>query len=394
MVSDLPFARSINLELGYRQTEFDSGVSSRNYGSWKYGGEWSPVQGLRIRAMKQRATRAPNVNELFQPQVTGLSNLAVDPCAGPGITGALAALCLQTGVPSNLLGGVAQPSAGQINVLSGGNPNLGPEEADTTTIGFVFEPSFAPGLSFSLDYYAIEVQKSVSSATAAQVINGCYSTALNPGLSFNALCGLIQRSPVDGTFNGGTAPGIVLASSNLGTDWVSGLDLEVRYRLPLRNVGLDAKWGRLDLSLSATQTTKYEFQTIPGTPLLDCLGFYSTSCSPSPKVKFTQRATWSVGDWAFGYNWRYTSKIIEQPGGQAFRPEFSTIKAYSLVDASVDWNVTKNLRLKLSVANLFDKAPPLTGSTIGATSQNSGNTFPSYYDVVGRAYTFGATLKF
>lgn len=129
-------------------------------------------------------------------------------------------------------------------------------------------------------------------------------------------------------------------------------------------------------------------------PLLDCLGFYSTSCSPSPKTKFSQRATWSMGDWTFGYSWRYTSKIIEQPGGQEFRPEFATIKAYNLVDATVDWNATKNLKFKLSVANLFDKKPPLTGSTIGATSQNSGNTFPSYYDVVGRAYTLGATLKF
>lgn len=394
VLSDLPFARSVNLELGYRYTEFDSGQRKQNYGSWKYGGEWSPVAGLRLRAMQQRATRAPNVNELYQPQVTGLSNLAVDPCAGTNPTGALAALCIQTGVPSNLIGGVPQPSAGQINVLSGGNPNLGPEEADTTTVGFVFEPAAVPGLSVSVDYYAIEVKKSVSSATAAQIINGCYQTALNPGLGFNALCGLIQRSPVDGTFNGGTAPGVILAQSNLGTDWVSGVDLEVRYRMPLRNLGLDPKWGRVDLALSATQTSKYEFQTIPGTPLLDCLGYYSTSCSPSPKTKFSQRANWSVGDFTLGYNWRFTSKIIEQPGGQAYLPEFSTIKAYNLVDATVDWNATKNLKFKLSVANLFDKKPPLTGSTIGATSQNSGNTYPSYYDVVGRAYTLGATLKF
>jgi outer membrane receptor protein involved in Fe transport len=394
VLSDLPFAKSVNLELGYRYTEFDSGQRKQNYGSWKYGGEWSPMPGLRFRAMQQRATRAPNVNELYQPQVTGLSNLAVDPCAGTNPTGALAALCIQTGVPANLIGGVPQPSAGQINVVSGGNPNLGPEEADTTTVGFVFEPAAVPGLSLSVDYYAIEVTKSVSSATAAQVVNGCYQTSLNPGLSFNSLCGLIQRSPVDGTFNGGTAPGIILASSNLGTDWVSGVDLEVRYRLPLRNLGLDPKWGRVDLALSATQTSKYEFLTIPGTPLLDCLGYYSTSCSPSPKTKFTQRASWSMGDWTFGYNWRFTSKIIEQPGGQEYRPEFSTIKAYNLVDATVDWNATKNLKFKLSVANLFDKKPPLTGSTIGATSQNSGNTFPSYYDVVGRSYTLGATLKF
>lgn len=396
LLADLPFARKVNLELGYRQTEFDSGQGTRNYGSWKAGAEWEPVQGFRVRAMQQRATRAPNVNELYAPVTTGLANLAVDPCAGtnPAGNAALTALCVATGVPANLIGAVPQPSAGQINVRSGGNPNLGPEEADTTTIGFVWEPDFIPGFSVSLDYYAIEVAKSVSSATAPQVINGCYQTSLNPGLGFNTLCGLIARSPIDGTFNGQTSPGVGLQLSNLGTDWTSGYDLEVRYRMPLSKLGLDAKWGRLDLALTANQTTKYEFQTIPGTPLLDCLGFYSTSCNPSYKTRFTQRGTWTVGDWAFTYNWRYLGKIIEQPGGQAYRPDYSTIKATNYVDATIDWNATKNLSLKLSVANLFDKAPPFVGSTIGTTSQNSGNTFPSYYDVVGRAYTVGVRLKF
>ena len=402
LISDLPGVRSLNLETGFRTTEFTSGSSSKNYDSWKFGGEWTPIKGLRFRAMKQRATRAPNVNELYAPVVSGLANLSVDPCQGANINagqagtpGTLSNLCVQTGVPLAQVGAVPQPSAGQINVVAGGNPNLGPEEADTSTIGLVFEPDFAPGLTMSLDFYQIQINKSVSAATAPQVINGCYTTALNPGLGFNSLCGLIGRSPVDGTFNGGTAPGVNTSTSNLGTDWTSGYDIEVRYRLPLRNLGLDPKWGRVDLSLSANQVTKYEFQTIPGVPLLDCLGQYGTSCGgPNYKTKFSQRGSWNVGDWNFAYNWRYVGKVIEEPGGTNYLPQFSTIKAYSYVDLRADWNVTKNLKLQLSVANAFDKKPPEVGSTIGTTSTNSGNTFPSYYDVVGRAYTVGATLKF
>ena len=404
VLSDLPGVRSLNLETGFRTTEFSSGASSKNYSSWKFGGEWTPIKGLRFRAMKQRATRAPNVNELYQPVVSGLANLEVDPCApsratptGPlvAVSGALRALCLQTGVPAGAIDSLPQPSAGQINVVAGGNPSLGPEEADTSTIGLVFEPDFAPGLTFSLDFYQIQINKSVSAATAPQVIDGCYKTALNPGLGFNALCGLIARSPVDGTFNGGSAPGVNTSTSNLGTDWTSGYDIEVRYRLPLRNLGFDPKWGRVDLSLSANQTTKYEFQTIPGVPLLDCLGQYGTSCGgPNYKTKFSQRGSWNVGDWNFAYNWRYAGKVIEEVGGTVYLPQFSSVKAYSYVDLRTDWNVTKNLKLQLSVANAFDKKPPEVGSTIGTTGTNSGNTFPAFYDVVGRAYTVGATLKF
>ena len=142
-------------------------------------------------------------------------------------------------------------------------------------------------------------------------------------------------------------------------------------------------------------TTKWEIQTIPGVPVLDCLGYYGNSCGgPTYKNKFNQRTVWNVGDWSFQYNWRYVGKAIEEPGGTAFPAAVSTIKAFNYVDAAMDWNVTKNLKVRLAVTNLFDKKPPEVGSTIGTTTTNSGNTFPAWYDVVGRAYTVGATLKF
>ena len=400
LLQGLPFADLLSLDLGYRQTEFKTAASGQNYGSWKYGGEWAPVKGLRFRAMQQRATRSPNVNELYAPVTTGLSNLATDPCAGAAINGAqantpgtLSNLCLLTGVPAGQIGALAQPSAGQINILAGGNPNLSPEEADTTTIGFVFEPAFAKGLTMSLDYYKITIEKAVSNATAAQVNNGCYLA--NPGFTFNTLCGLINRSPVDGTLNGQSSRGIVTSQSNLGTIWTAGWDLGVNYRLSLKDIGLSPALGRLDIGVNATQVTKWEIQTIPGVPLLDCLGYYGNSCGgPTYKTKFNQRTVWNVGDWAFQYNWRYVGKATEEPGGTVYPADVSTIKAYSYIDATVDWNVTKNFKLKLSVTNLFDKQPPLVGSTIGTTSTNSGNTFPAWYDPVGRYYTVGATLKF
>jgi outer membrane receptor protein involved in Fe transport len=293
------------------------------------------------------------------------------------------------------VGAVPAPSAGQINVVAGGNPNLGPEEADTTTLGFVFEPEAVPGLSMSLDYYKIKISNAVSNATAQQVITGCYNTTQNPGLTFNSLCALVGRSPIDGTFNGGSAPGVTTSQSNLGTIWTSGFDLSVNYRLPLRSLGLDAKLGRLDVSLNANVTDKWEIQTIPGVPLLDCLGYYGTSCGgPTNKTKFVQRTVWTVGDWVLRYDWRYQGKVIEEPGGTVFLPEYSTIKATSYVDVKADWNVTKNFKVSLGVANLFDKKPPIVGSTIATTGSNSGNTFPQWYDVVGRAYTLAGQLKF
>jgi outer membrane receptor protein involved in Fe transport len=56
--------------------------------------------------------------------------------------------------------------------------------------------------------------------------------------------------------------------------------------------------------------------------------------------------------------------------------------------------VSEHLDLSLTVDNLFDKKPPLVGSGVGGTAFNSGNTFPTTYDVVGRYFTFGTRLRF
>ena len=37
LVENAAFAKSLNLELGYRQTKFETEVTSKDYGSWKVG---------------------------------------------------------------------------------------------------------------------------------------------------------------------------------------------------------------------------------------------------------------------------------------------------------------------------------------------------------------------
>ena len=394
LVSDAPFAHSLNLDLGVRGSEFKT-TASTSYSSYKVGGDWEPVKGFRIRAMGQRATRAPNVQELFQPLITSLDNLAVDPCQGTsirpadiGVAGTLTNLCVLTGVPTARVGTLPPPSAGQANVLTGGNPALKPEVADTLTVGFVFEPSFAPGLTVSLDYYKIDIDKAISTPSVSDVMDDCYSTTRNPSLTRNASCALVGRGP-GGTFNGSSSPGIGLAQSNLGTQATAGFDLGVDYRMKL------AAMGTVDIGLQLNSVDKYWFQATPSSVKRDCLGYYSVACgAPNYKQKFSQRTNWSMGGFNVGYNWRYVSKVDEEPGGTVFLPAYSSIKAYSYVDLSASWQILKTVRLSLSVNNAFDKKPPEVGNTISTTTVNSGNTFPQNYDAIGRYWTVGANLKF
>jgi outer membrane receptor protein involved in Fe transport len=79
-------------------------------------------------------------------------------------------------------------------------------------------------------------------------------------------------------------------------------------------------------------------------------------------------------------------------GGQTV--DFGHIPAYNYFDLATRFSVTDHLDITMTVQNLFDKQPPIVGSTIGSTSFNSGNTYPSTYDALGRRYAVSARLRF
>ncbi len=401
LISKLPFVESLTLGGGYRNTDFETSAGTgQTYGSWKTGLGWSPIKGLRFRAEQQRATRAPNVNELYAPVVTGLATLAVDPCGGNAIGGAanaaLTALCVATGVPQSFVGSVPQPSSSQIANTSGGNPSLGPERADTTTVGVVWEPDFVPGLTVSLDYWKIDINGAVSQPSALQVVNGCYSSALNPSFANNDFCALISRSVIDGGLSGGGSGtrGVSTQQSNLGSYDFKGYDLEASYRLQMRQLGLP-QLGRVDLGLSVSILEQADFKALPSLATLNWNGNYGVNTgTPYSKTKFTQRATWTFSDFTLGYNWRFIGGTKVEPTTTVYRPEYTSIKDYSYIDLNGSWQATKNLRVSLTVNNAFDKKPPFIGTGIAGGVVNYGNTMPSVYDVIGRRYTLSATATF
>ncbi len=400
LVENMPFIHSLNLETGYRQTEFKAAGRKAQYGSYKFGGDWSPVEDIRIRAMYQRATRAPNIGELFSPQVTGLGNLAIDPCqenrinvADATTAGTLSNLCRLTGVQMANIGNVGTPNASQVNQQTGGNPNLGPEEADTWTIGAVWQPSFVPSLRLSLDYYDIKINKAINSPSVADIMNDCYNVARNPTLAFNESCQKVQRNTENGSLKGVESKGVIRPTTNDGNERVSGFDLAANYRVELADFGWDV--GRVDLSVNGNIVTKHDTQANPLSVLRDCVGYYSVSCGePKVKQRWNSRATWTMGDYSASLSWRHLSGVEVEPSDTVWFPDYAQIGSFDYFDLSGRWDITQSVRLTATINNLFDKAPPMVGSSIGTTAANNGNTFPQTYDAIGRYFTFGATLKF
>ncbi|MBW6522024.1 TonB-dependent receptor [Sphingomonas sp. RHCKR47] len=447
LVTDRPFFQNLQLEAGIRQSHYKvdaQGNPTFNTTTWKAGGSWAPISDLKLRGTYQRAARAPNIGELFSPISTGLTNLGVDPCAGanPVNNANLRAVCLAQGAPAATIGFINNPTGGQAAVTGGGNPALRPEIAKSYTFGAVVTPSFFRGFTASADYYHIKVSGAVSSPTPADLIAACFgSSPTNPpaNAATSAACTVIGRNPITGGLDGdpATTTGLFSPLSNLGTILTSGIDVNVSYRTRLGQLfGEDAA---LNLSFVGNWTEQSKFQATPTSLNRECTGYYSVNCgSLQPEFSFNQRTTLSLGRADISLLWRFISPMRLEPqqladdiaaaeaanrnaagvllpvaqqgcpnyttdagdavanGGGAclIDSPFRRIGARHYFDLATRFSASDTLEFTITVQNLLDKSPPTVGGTVGSTTYNGGNTFPSTYDPLGRKFAVGARLKF
>lgn len=426
LITDRPFFNNLTVEAGIRRSRYSvdaPGNPKYKTTTWKVAGSWEPVVDFKARANYQRAVRAPNIGELFFPQTVGLTNLGTDPCAGPSVVGNanLTAVCIAQGAPPSTIGFITNPTAGQANAVFGGNPLLQPEKASTWTVGAVLRPSFLPGFTATVDYYNIRVKKAISNPTPQDLIAACFgATPTNPpsGAASSSDCTIIRRNPITGGLEGDPAdvPGLFSPLSNLGEIFTDGVDVTMNYK---RDIGtlMGAPAG-INLAFGGNYSRNGEFQATPTSTNRECVNFYSINCDPpNPKYSFSQRSTLSLGRVDLSLLWRYIHKVrLEDaqlegdiaaavgaectdptgadPDGCVIDPAFRSISARHYFDFTTRFNVSDNFDLTLSVMNLFDKDPPMLGSTVGTTTFNGGNTYPSTYDPLGRRFAAGARIRF
>ncbi|MBV8238273.1 MAG: TonB-dependent receptor, partial [Sphingomonas sp.] len=236
----------------------------------------------------------------------------------------------------------------------------------------------------------------ITQAAQADILNGGYSAALNPGFSYNAFCQLIKRNPLTGSLNGaGETPGVILTYSNLGVIETAGWDFGVNQRLRMDDLGVNVP-GNLTFSMNGTLLNYYRFQATPNSINRNCTAYYSSGGCTNPRAKWRWVGRLGYGTENFDVSllWTHVGSVSLEPGVTGIRPEFSRIPAYNYFDLATRVSPTENLELSLTVNNLFNKQPPLVGNGVGGTTFNGGNTFPTIYDVIGRSFTVGARLKF
>jgi iron complex outermembrane recepter protein len=394
ILEDVPGFYSLQAEGGVRVSDYSNTGTST---TWKAGGSWEPFEGFRFRGIYSVSVRSPNIGELFAPVTTGLTPLPVDPCAGANPVGnaTLTAICIAQGAPAATIGLIPQPSAAQINATAGGNTNLDVEEATSVTLGLVATPPQVPGLVISVDYFDIEVTGAITTPNPGDILLPCYGANSDGNGTDPAQCANIGRNPLNGSLNGGGETlGLILQLSNLGEINTSGVDFRVNYTMPM-------SFGSINWDLNGTWTDTLTFNANPANPLnvtRECVGLYSGNCEPiTPEWAFNLRTTVSIDDLVdVSLLWRWIDGVeYERRGlGDGFLDESEAFDAANYFDLTVRSNVSENFDVTLSIFNLLDRDPPKTSSFIGSSSYNSGETYPTTYDALGRRYSVTGRLRF
>jgi len=408
------FIEEFSLGAGYRKSWYKLG-NGRTYDTdtYKLSAELAPVADVRFRGSYNRAVRAPNIQELFAPQLVALDGTK-DPCAGHAIdptTNPDDWGCVYSGLPAGT--GTPPNPAGQYNGLLGGNPDLKPEKATTKTLGVVIQPRWIPHFALTVDYWNIDLKDAIQGFGADAIIAAC--TSQSTATFESPACSLIHRDPSGslwlvpgGQPNAGSINDLPNNEGRIKTD---GWDVNSSYS---RRIG---GLGNLSASFNGTYLHKYKVNNGLSQPY-NCAGLYGPTCSgntvassaPMPKWRHKLRVGFQMPNGiGLSAQWRYVGKVKAETltdnatlhGDFNFDPGLH-VPAQSYFDLASTFNVGEHLNLRLGVNNIFDRQPPLVtsgnagreGSNLCPTGPCNGNTFPGTWDAIGRYIYAGATVNF
>ena len=384
ILADVPFVKSLNVTVGGRYSDYSLAGSTTNY---KFAVEWRPFSDLLLRGTMEGVFRAPTVADLYAGGA-GSAPQVNDPCIG--YTGGHAAACAN--VPTN--GTFVQQGSQTTSVVSGSQVagyDLKPEYGKSFDFGAVYDPSWLPGASASVDLYRVQLNDTITPLGAQTVLTSCYNNASSP------FCAFIHRNS-DGTINYINSPTV-----NLGELNTKGVDGSFKYKIPHFDV-FGQNYGDLTFSLDTTYLIRYDNDTAPGTAgdvVEHLAGLYSNNSAYGNFARWRGLGTltWTDGPWDATWRTQYigTVRIGSPDISQGFSAEGGVPGAVLNFGPQIYHNVSigynlaaYHTRFDFGVNNLFDTQPPLMYQNNVLNSNTDVNT----YDTIGRYFWGRITVTF
>lgn len=366
VLADRNLAEKLDFSVAFRSSDYSTSGSDT---TGKFGFQYMPTENLMFRGTFAEGLRAPSIGELFGTQARFDAQLN-DPCNS--VNGVTPNLPGCAGVPD----GYEQINP-QISTLTGGNPNLQPEEAETLTLGFVYSPSWAEdkswasSMDFEVTYYDIEIEGAIQAVDAQFILDECAATGTSP------LCDNFSRD------NFGNIQNFSNQLTNIGLIETSGVDFNVGWTSPVFDWGyVQAQWNNSFVN---------EF-TEDGRDL-DGIEF---SDSGIPDWNSNLYTTLNFRDWKVVWGSRFINRLTEDCAafliGQGLCSDeaagVNKLGGTTYHDLQVIFPEWNNIQFEAGVNNITDKRPP----TCFSCSLNGYD--PSNYDGEGQFGYVRATVDF
>ena len=354
----LPFIASLVVD--YSSRTIDNSIAG-SYDVDATSLNWRVMDDLAIRVSEQTAVKAPDLGDLFLPQITTFST-AADPCdyryrdvgRNPEQR---RANCDAEGIPADFISNVVNATA---QGVTGGNPNLINEVADTKSTGLVYQPSWWGDVlfgaaSFAVDYIEIELTDYVTSYSLTQNMNACYDYDTYPNSQF---CDSFSRDAefqVDDFATGLINAGLIdFATYVWKADWAFDVS-ELASFVSRENVAMDL--GSMAIRYRATQED-----------------FFASADSGAAEDLRSATGQFGNDEWFYDtqFEWAYQDWYVYVQGnsrsggvididrvyddeylGYDGQPIFE-FDGYTSWNGGVGYRVNDGTTLRVNVSNLFD----------------------------------------
>jgi outer membrane receptor protein involved in Fe transport len=281
-----------------------------------------------------------------------------------------------------------------------GNPNLAPEIADTWTAGFVlkspFESPLINKMQLSIDWYSIELTGLITAEAQDNVYQNCLDITRNTTSDPTApACLQIIRDQVNGAVQT-----VNTSFVNAGGFKTTGIDAELDWASDLADIPfLTTLPGTMTINVLANYTDELSVQPNAGGASTDFVGTVGPNTgglnAPAFEYRTTTNFGYSVGPTSVSLRWRHLPSLDPLPGSG---PTLHGPAAHDEFDLSANYSISDHFALRGGIDNLLDEQPEITASNsaVGtpAYSTGSGVTLPAIYDVLGRRFYLGLTMKY
>ena len=363
---DVPFIHLLEAKGAIR---YVANSLSGNDITWTAGGRWKPIDDFALRGNFTRSIRAPAITELFNPN-SAIFTTADDPCDSRFINNGpnpaqRAANCAADGLPADFTSNIVDfTTRGSLS----GNTELENETADSWTIGAVLTPTFAPGLTFSVDYVDIALSGAIQSVDAEETLEACYDANDFP----SSACGRIDRDAA------GQVEFIRTGYLNVASYDYQGIIAEMRWSEATPFLGEDSS---ITLRGSYQYIDKLEQQVGTGD-----LSTFRGGIGYS-KHQGTLAVTYQNDNWGAYTQFQYIGNAVVDPDAEPTVYQYFGRDDVVFMDAGISFKADEDFIVRFIAENVFDRDAPFPSP--------AGGGVVTYFDgIMGRYFKVAATFGF